>query len=445
MRNFYTLLLLATLTIAFETNALEVNNPKSNSQAELYPDKANNEEVIKSVHVITPGGVVNRDSADMLIRQFYLNQFHHFQDPEAPYFMLMSKDAQLALGVGGRVKLLGWWDWDGSTQNKNFSPYDIPIPKNPEAKKAIGGSPYGTNLFFTVIGSKSPLGSYMGYIEIGFGGYKDAGCKLKKAYLTMGDYTLGYTSSIFSDGDAYAPTIDGAGANGTIGHSSMQFRYTREFSGGWSVAGGVELPSFDIQEIDGQTAKCTAYIPDVGAYLQYGWNEGDSHLRLSGLFKMMAYRDLLTSKNHNKAGWGAQISSIIRASRKLTLYAAGNIGRGIGSYLQDLGNGSYDLVSNPLRPGWMYSPLSISAALGARYYITKKIFASATLSELRYLPSHPVAADEYKYGLYGGVNVMWNIMPRLRVGGEYLVGKRQNIDRNHAYAQRLNVMTQFSF
>lgn len=440
MKKIYAILFLTFLGCL--TAAAEVIQ---DSTSNIYLDRTNEEAVIKSVHVLAPGGEVNRDSAELLIRNFYLNQFHHFQDPEAPYFMLMSRNAQLALGVGGRVKLTGWWDWDGSTQNKDFSPYNIDIPKNPEARKAIGGSPWGTNLFFTVLGNSSPLGAFMGYIEIGFGGYKDAGCKLKKAYLTMGDYTVGYTSSVFADGDAYAPTIDGAGANGTIGHTTLQLRYTHGFKSGWSVAGSVEMPSFNIQNIDEQTAKCTAYVPDIGAYLQYAWDAGNSHLRLSGLFKMMAYRDLINSHNYNKPGWGAQLSGVVRAGSRITLYGVCNAGRGIGSYLQDLGNGSYDLVADPTAQGRMYSPLSVSAALGARVYISSKIFASATISELRYLPDKDTPSDEYKYGLYGAANVMWNVMPRLRVGAEYLIGKRQNMDHAHAYAQRLNALVQFSF
>lgn len=439
MKKFYISLL--ALTASITASAADTDTLKSQ-----YPDRATTDEVIKSVHVITPGGgnEINRDSAEMLIRQFYLNQFHHFQDPEAPYFMLMSRDAQLALGVGGRIKLTGWFDWDGSTQDRDFSPYNIPIPKDPTAKRDIGGSPYSSNLFFTILGSNSPLGSYMGYVELGFGGYKNSGCKLKKAYLTMGDYTVGYTSSVFSDGDAYAPTIDGAGANGTIGHSTMQLRYTHTWANGLGTSVGIEIPSFAIQTTDA-TAKCTAWIPDLGGYLQYGWDEGDSHIRMSGLFKMMGYRDLITGRNHNKPGWGAQLSGVARTSTKLTLYAVGNIGCGIGSYLQDLGNGSYDLVGIDNEPGKMYSPLSVSWSAGARYYITRKVFASATLSELRYLPSHDTSGDEYKYGLYGSVNVMWNVMPRLRVGGEYLIGKRQNMNHDHAYAQRINALVQFSF
>lgn len=44
------------------------------------------------------------DSTANTIRMFYMDQFRHFQDPLAPYFLFMSKDADLAMGVGGVVR-----------------------------------------------------------------------------------------------------------------------------------------------------------------------------------------------------------------------------------------------------------------------------------------------------------------------------------------------------
>jgi len=43
------------------------------------------------------------DSVRAVISNFYYDQFRHFQDPEAPYFMFLSKDASLAMGIGGAV------------------------------------------------------------------------------------------------------------------------------------------------------------------------------------------------------------------------------------------------------------------------------------------------------------------------------------------------------
>ena len=45
------------------------------------------------------------DSIRNLIENFYYDQFRSFQDPEAPYFLFMSRDSQLAMGIGGLVRM----------------------------------------------------------------------------------------------------------------------------------------------------------------------------------------------------------------------------------------------------------------------------------------------------------------------------------------------------
>ena len=48
---------------------------------------------------------VSPDSIRSMIDLFYVDQFRHFQDPRAPYFLFMSKDANLAMGIGGVVRI----------------------------------------------------------------------------------------------------------------------------------------------------------------------------------------------------------------------------------------------------------------------------------------------------------------------------------------------------
>ena len=47
------------------------------------------------------GDEPSRDSTNNLIQKFYEDQFRHFQDPLAPYFLFLSKDSKLAMGIGG--------------------------------------------------------------------------------------------------------------------------------------------------------------------------------------------------------------------------------------------------------------------------------------------------------------------------------------------------------
>lgn len=68
-------------------------------------------------------------------------------------------------------------------------------------------------------------------------------------------------------------------------------------------------------------------------------------------------------------------------------------------------------------------------------------------SEERFLPGHQHSYDSgiYKYGLYGTANIFWNITPRCQTGVEYNFGKRQNMDREHRWVNRVSMMAQFSF
>ncbi len=402
--------------------------------------------LIRQTHVVFTSDTSQRPSQDSvrsLIEQFYVDQFRHFQDPNAPYFMMMSKDADLAFGIGGIIRMRGWFDWNGTVNMPAFKPYAINIPKDPSSKRKLNGTPAGTALFFTILGRQTSLGQFMGYFEGNFDGYKHVGFKLKKAYVTFNDWTIGYARTTFSDPGAEAPVIDGAGPSGKVSHTTILVRWLHKFKKHWSVAASLELPEYGVQEQPGQTKKNTAYIPDIAAFLQYSYKS--SHIRLAALYKIMSYRDLITASNHNKSGWGVQLSGTYQVGQRLSIYAAYSIGQGIGTYSNDLSSDNYDLVSDPAHPGTLYAPLSWGLSLGAQYYFTKNIFAAMTISESRYMPRHDAMPAEYKYGLYGAVNVFWDITPRLQVGAEYLIGKRMNFNHQNACADRIDALFQFSF
>ena len=83
-----------------------------------------------------------RDSVRSLIQMFYDDQFRHSQDPEVPYFMFLSKDASLRFsGIGGCVRMRGYFDWDGAQPTSAFAPYLIPIDRDPAKMRHFGTSP----------------------------------------------------------------------------------------------------------------------------------------------------------------------------------------------------------------------------------------------------------------------------------------------------------------
>ncbi len=403
------------------------------------------QEILADTHIVRIGGEsdseASRDSLQQFIKIFYEDQYRHFMDPEAPTFMLMSRDGTLGFGVGGKAVIRGWFDWNGSQDTPDFYPFDIPIPKNPTERYDLGGSLNQTSIFMTLLGRR-PDFKYMVYVQAGF---SNRDFRLKKAYVRVNDFTVGLANTTFEDGDAIAPTVESQGPNGQAGKTQILARWQHEFRKGWSIGAGIELPSADMEVVDGKTAACRSYIPDFAVMGQYAWDGGDSHVRLSGLLRTMTYRNLLTATNHNVLGWGVQLSGMANIVKPLIVYYSAMVGRGVGSYQGDLSEGAYDLVGVSNEEGKMVAPLAMGLTAGIQYWFSPKVFACVALGETQYYQKHPLKTDQYRYGLYGAVNLFWKITPRFLGGVEYVTGKRKNHDGAQGVANRVDAVLTYSF
>ena len=416
----------------------------------LIPEVVKQNATIKNTRIFFDGDNTrpnpSQDSVYRMINKFYLDQFRHSQDPKIPYFIFMSKDASVAMGIGGVVRMRSWFDWNGYLPSNGFSIYTIQIPKNPADMRRLGFTPSGTALFYTILGRNKILGEYMGYIQGNFTGYNNVGFRLKKAYFSFRDWTVGYASSTFSDPAAEPPVLDGSGPNAEMSKTNVLVRWLHTSRYGLVYGGSVELSSSKADTgDDSKTESCPNYLPDVAAMLQYQWNSGKSHVRLSGLMRGIPYRDLVANQNHTILGWGIQLSTVAKVVKPLTMYGIVSYGAGHASYSGDLSIDNYDLVATPGKPGELYAPKMFGVTLGATYYFRSNIYSTIALGELRYLPKETPTDNEYKYGIYGAVNTQWEITPRVTCGLEYLAGKRMNFDKSHGNVNRVNVMVQLSF
>lgn len=386
----------------------------------------------------------NRDSVRAMIDTFYYDQFQHLQDPRTPYFMFMSKDASLAMGIGGCVRMRGWYDWGGVIPYNGFIPYAISVPKDDARHRKFATTPAGTALFFRVIGRNHRLGEYQLYIECNFDGYQQRDFHMKKAYATINDWTIGYALSTFSDLASQPVVVDAQGPNAEVQTTAVLLRWMHTFRRHWVVAASLETPDSRVAANGWTTGTIDDWVPNIAAFGQYQWGTGQ-HVRLSGIMRVLPYRDIISGSNQHEIGWGLQVSSVFRPIEPLTVYATVNGGRGYGSLTGDLQMDKFDLIDNPNEEGEMYAPASLGWYGALQYNFRPNLFASVVMGEMRYLPEHQVASDGYKYGLYGAVNIFWNPTPRLQLAAEVNLGKRQNFNGEHNYARRACMMCQFSF
>lgn len=384
-----------------------------------------------------------RDSTLLMIRRFYEDQFRHTQDPMAPYFMFMSKDNNLAMGVGGCVRMRAYYDWAGSVPSPAFAPYLIPMQKDPAKRRYLGTTPAGTALFFRVLGTNRKLGNYELYIEANFNGYEARDFHLKKAYGVINDFTIGYANSTFSDPTALPPAVDAAGPNAKMSATAVLVRWLHNFRKRWSVAISVESPYQHVAADAHETEDVNQYVPDFAAFGQYEWGSG--HVRLAGIARNLIYRDLVARKNRTVIGWGLQLSGLWKPEDHITLYGMFNGGRGYSSLGGDWLMGKYDLVGNPYQSGRMYAPGAIGGYGAVQYNLNPSMFFSATYGATRYLPHHDGNPDEYKTGMYIAVNYFWYLTSRISCAAEFNLGRRENMNGQHAWARRAGIMAQFSF
>lgn len=436
--------ILCTLLIATSVVAFAQEQTQSKNLVDIQRDS-----LVASHKIITIGDQPKEksqgyaDSVRHLIENFYYDQFRHFQDPDAPYFLFMSRDAQLAMGIGGAVRMRGYFDWDGAIMSPAFAPYLIPMEPDPTKMRNFNTTPAGTCLFFRVIGRNKTIGNYQLYIEANFNGYQTRDFHLKKAYAIVNDFTIGYANSTFSDPAAQPATVDAQGPANKISPTAVLVRWMPTFKKKWVAAVSLETPSNSITT-DSTTSKVNNWIPDAVAFIQYQWDKS-SHVRLSGIVRALSYRDLLTEKNHYKAGWAVMLSSVAHPTTFLTTYATINYGRGYESFINDLTIGAYDLIPDYEHPGVLKSPASFGWCLGLQYNIRHNLFVSTSFSQTRFLPNVGVEPTEYRYGLTGNINVFWNLTPRMQVAAEFDYGMRKNFNGESRWAKRIGLMAQFSF
>lgn len=397
-------------------------------------------------YVMIDGEKPPTDSIRLLMENFYEDQFRHVQDPAAPYFMFMSRNANLAMGLGGEVILRGWYDWNGAMPDGSFMPYNIPMHPDATELRHLGATASGTKLFLRAMGRSSKLGRYLLYIEGEFTGYGEVDFALKKAYASLNDWTVGLASTTFSDPGALPPTVDRQGPNNKIDASAILVRWMHTWKKKWTMAASVEYPAELKMTNSEYNKRYRGWVPDLGLFIQYQRPENASqHVRLSFTTRQLTYRNLIERRNESSIGWGVQLSTMISPVSPLTLYATLNAGRGVAGIGGDWTMGNYDLIADVDEPGKMFAPHVLGMMLGVQYNFSTKLFADIVYSHAHYYPLKHGAPSDYKYGNYGSANLFYYITPRVRVGVGFNIGSRQNVDSDRRTVYRAGLLAAFSF
>ncbi len=390
--------------------------------------------------------VLQGDSADLggeLVAIVYDTKDLHFQDPRAPRFLFIDRQGNTALGIGGYIEGIAQYDFNGAIDGNSFTTFDIPVPRDASLHNRLGADATHSTIFLRLV-RQTKLGPLSAYIQTNFsgdgGGY---GVKVKQAYIRVGGFTAGLTNSTFADPSAGVPTIDYQGPSGSIGGKNLIFQYIHKFSGHWTGAISVENPEATYTVADGKCEEINQRVPDIPAYIQYQWGSGKDHIRLSGIFRDLSYRDLVSGKNRFTTGWGVQLSTVFSPVNLITVYGQAAYGKGIARYVNDLSGFGYDLIS--AGDGTMESPEDLGIVAGIQLNVSKSLFFSGSYSLNRAYGTSDNGPLAYQRANYVVVNGFYTFGDNFQVGLEYLYGNRYDVNHLHNHANRLEAMMKFSF
>jgi hypothetical protein len=406
---------------------------------------ANDSTTLHSAIVVSHENATTHNSNEV-IKAMYEANGRHFQDPRAPRFLFLDRKGRVALGIGGYVKVTGSFDIAGIANNTDFITAAIPTPPQPDMRSQFQMDASTSRIFFKLVGRNTAVGNFTVYIESDFRGVAPGyyGMRLRQAYIELGYIKAGRGWSTFCDVAAIPPTIDFQGPSGSVIAMNTMLQYAPKINEHWRTAIAVEMPTATYTLHPNYNASIHQRVPDIPSFVQYSWDNGSSHIRLSNIIRMLSYRNLVSAKNKIALGWATQLSGMIRLSPHFTIYYQGAYGKGIASYFNDLGGYGYDLIPDE-RNGAMLAPYAMGVVGGVQYTIRPGLFLSAAYSQCRLFMEATLPDDAYHYGQYVVANAFYTPFNNCQIGIEYLYGNRHNYNNTSGNARRINAMIQYNF
>lgn len=395
--------------------------------------------------------VINTADSAEVSRTMHLNAPQVTNVPDVPRFALMGKDRKFYLGIGANIKAVAESDFGHVIGNDNmFITSAIPLQQDAGNGSRFRLSAQQSNVFLNVVALPDTKNKVGAYVSVNFTGDGYAPT-LDIAYLKWRGLTAGYTYSLFTDIAASPATIDYEGPNAFTCVIHGTAMYEQEFGKDhlWKAGAGIDMPANSFTNA-ANTVTVNQRVPDIPFYIQRNWAGGNGHMRLSGIVRNLYYRDIAGGKNFDVVGWGIKASGMSPIVGGLSAYWQAVYGKGIASYIQDLGGAGMDLMPDPANSGRL-KPVEAWGAYGTlQYQFSPKVFASATYSQVRtydakFADSTHKWKNGYKYAQYVVANVFWNVNSIVQVGAEYLYGRRVDFGGASAHDNRVEAMVQVSF
>ncbi len=342
----------------------------------------------------------------------------------------------VAMKIGGYVKADFIYDFDPIDSTDSFNTTDIPVGAPPRKNTRFHARQ--TRMSFDTRWASDEKVVRIFVEGDFFGGANEDGqsdsddtFRLRHAYGEVGSLLVGQTWTTFTDIAAAPATLDFEGSVSTVKRRQAQIRWTHQvLREDLTMALAAENPQFIIDVPPGVTGNALTPSPDVVARLRL--DRELVQFQVAYLYRLGGFQPT-GGKALTSPASGFNFSGVFLSKRDTSkLYYQILFGNGIGSY-RGLPDAVPDSATSEKILGttaWM---------VGYTRDWTKQLSSNFTYAENNLSNSAFEPADDVHRTTYLAANLIWNPETRMRVGIEYLNGLRENVDRQVAAANRIQV------
>lgn len=356
-----------------------------------------------------------------------------------PHFAIVGKNKRFYLGIGANFKASGSFDFgDDMPSSIDFVPSAI-TPSTPGNGAQTRFSAQASSIYLNFIAMPDNPNK-TGLFFAGYFRGENYGFKMQHFYIKYRGLKFGYTHSAFTDNDAVPFTIDEQGASGQVSFKTVNLMWTQPLGKGFSATLGLDAPSIDMAGDSATFVSVNQRVPAIPLWVQY--SNDVAHVRLSGMMRVLQYRDMIAQCNRNLMGWGAQLTASCRPLPSVSIYAGAVYGQGIGNYVQDSSGWQLDVVGDFDDLSQAYALPIWSCHAGLEWNISEKLQANLLYSRVNCLYDNRMSVSDatYKSGQYATANLLYKVTNFVKLGVEYNWGSRQSYGRQIDHANRVQCL-----
>ena len=280
---------------------------------------------------------------------------------------------------------------------------------------------------------------------------------LRQAWGELGPFLAGQTWSVFMDPDIFPTYLEFWGPNGMVFYRNVQLRWTPIRGGNDRLAFALERPGATgdsgefADRVELKDIRSRFPYPDFTA--QYR-REGDwGHVQLSGLVRYIGWNDSRPDQfdlSGHAIGWGLNLSSVWKPSRRSTVRLEASYGQGIATYMRDAPT---DVAAEP-HPGDPRRPVVGKAlpifGMVAYYEIqwNPRFRSAIGYSRLDVENSDGQLPNAFRSGQYATGDLIFYPVKDVLTGLELQWGRRRNFSdgfRENDFRVQFSAKYSFSF